>query len=371
MRTASAKARATLCGLPKGGRVVVLHAALASDASPDEQDVLEEIELVSGCLEELGFVPVVLPCTLDLGRLEEDLAGIAPAFVFNLVETLDGDGRLVHLAPALLEHAGYSFTGSPAATILTTSSKLLAKQMMRLARVPTAMWVTSEQVRTVDPDTLPVPAIIKPVWEDASVGIDEDSVVYERSRVATLLEERSAALGTPCFAERYIDGRELNVAILGGPNGPTVLPPAEMVFHDYAPDKPKVMGYRAKWDEASPEYTKTRRTFEFGPSDMKLLRRVRQIVRACWHLFGIKGWARVDMRVDTEGRPWVLEVNANPCISPGAGFLVAAGRAGLDPVAAVARIIGDLNTPRRRRAYTALPAVASEESSLARVAQLP
>jgi D-alanine-D-alanine ligase len=357
----------TLRGFPREGRVVVLHAALSDDACPDEQDVLEEVTTVQECLEALGYTPVVLPCTLDLTQMVADIKGIEPTLVFNLVETLDGDGQLAHLAPAVLEHLGVPFTGSPAAAILSTSGKLLAKQMMRAARVPTPGWLTLDDARS-GKATVPAPAIIKPVWEDASVGIDEDSVVFDESRVIGELERRSTLLGTPCFAEAYIHGRELNVAALAGQGGPFVLPPAEMVFHDFEAGRPRVMGYRAKWDVASPEYQQTRRTFEFSRADTGLLRRVRRLVLACWRLFGLKGWARVDLRVDDAGVPWVLEVNANPCISPGAGFLVAAERAGLDPVTAVAHIIGDLNLPTQRRVPTT--GLLAEEELLDRVAEL-
>ena len=101
------------------------------------------------------------------------------------------------------------------------------------------------------------------------------------------------------------------------------------------------VGYRAKWDEESYEYRHTPRRFDFPESDAPLLERLRQTARACWHLFGLQGWARVDFRVDAEGHPWVLEVNANPCLSPDAGFAAALDRAGIDYGAAMERILAD------------------------------
>ena len=359
MITKILRATGTPLGLPRSGRVAVLHAPVGPDAGPDEQDLLEEIELVSNALISLGWEPVLVPCTLDLAGVGTALADLKPCFVFNLVETLDGDGRLAHLAPALLEHAGLPFTGSPASAILSTSSKLMAKQILRAARVPTASWLTLEEARE-GRGVIPEPAIIKPVWEDASVGIDESSVVWKASHVVGELEHRTATLGTPCFAEAYIDGREFNVAIVAGPHGPRVLPPAEMTFQGFEDGRPKVMGYRAKWDEDADVYDKTCRTFQRGPDDVGLIRRLRRIVRRCWDLFGLKGWARVDLRVNAAGLPLVLEINANPCISPGAGFLAAAAQARLDPVAAVARIVSDLNVPPVRSA--AVLAAATEET---------
>jgi D-alanine-D-alanine ligase len=102
-----------------------------------------------------------------------------------------------------------------------------------------------------------------------------------------------------------------------------------------------MVGYQAKWDERSPEFGRTPRTFEFPPRDAALLADLAAISRRCWSLFGLRGHARVDFRVDEGGVPWVLEVNANPCISSDAGFTAAAARAGLSMRDTVARIVAD------------------------------
>jgi len=170
--------------------------------------------------------------------------------------------------------------------------------------------------------------------------------------------------------EGYIEGREFNLALLGAPGAPKsvgapgapksvgtpgapksvggargqapqVLPPAEIEFVDYPEGKPRVVGYRAKWVDGSFEYGSTRRRFSFPPEDQPLLAALADRARACWDLFELRGYARVDFRVDEAGRPWILEINANPCIAPDAGFLAAAGRAGVSIDEVVARIIAD------------------------------
>jgi D-alanine-D-alanine ligase len=120
-----------------------------------------------------------------------------------------------------------------------------------------------------------------------------------------------------------------------------VLSPAEIVFEAYADAKPRVVGYRAKWDEASFEYHHTPRRFEFEPHDARLLAELKRLALECWTCFGLRGYARVDFRVDGEGRPWVLEVNTNPCLSPDAGFAAALERAGISFQDAIARILAD------------------------------
>jgi D-alanine-D-alanine ligase len=115
----------------KGGKVAILHGAVAPDAAPDEQDVLVEVETVATTLAALGYRPVPLPLGLDLAAAGRRLARLKPDFVFNLVESLEGQGRLIHLAPSLLDSLGLAYTGSGAEAIYLTSNKPLAKRLLR------------------------------------------------------------------------------------------------------------------------------------------------------------------------------------------------------------------------------------------------
>jgi GNAT superfamily N-acetyltransferase len=105
------------------------------------------------------------------------------------------------------------------------------------------------------------------------------------------------------------------------------LPPAEIDFSAFPPAKPRIVGYAAKWETETFESVHTPRRFEFSSGDASLLDRLRALAVDCWRLFGLAGYARVDFRVDAAGQPWILEVNANPCLSPGAGFAAALARA--------------------------------------------
>src|SRR5262249_33644477 len=135
---------------------------------------------------------------------------------------------------------------------------------------------------------------------------------------------------------------------LAGRNGPDVLPPAEIDFSAFPANKPHLVGYRAKWDPASFEYHHTPRRFDFPDSDSPLLERLAELARASWHLFELRGYARVDFRVDRDGWPWVLEINSNPCLSPDAGFAAALERARIPFAHAVQRILNDAATASRR-----------------------
>ncbi|MDQ2696149.1 MAG: D-alanine--D-alanine ligase, partial [Pseudomonadota bacterium] len=181
--------------------------------------------------------------------------------------------------------------------------------------------------------------IVKSVWEHASIGLDDAALVPARD-VAAALARRRGRWGGDWFAERYIDGREFNLALLAGPHGPEVLPAAEIVFQDFPPDMPRIVGYAAKWDADSFACRHTVRTFP-GDADRPLLAAMQELALRCWRLFGLAGYARVDFRVDGAGRPWVLEVNANPCLSPDAGFMASANRAGYGFDDVVRRLVED------------------------------
>lgn len=325
-----------LKGRRSADNLAILYGAVAADAAPDEQDVLVEVETARAALAGLGFSPVILPITLDLEAARRRLMHLGPALVFNLVESIEGQGRLIHLAPALLESLGLPFTGSGADAAYVTSNKPLAKRLMRAAGISTPAWAEGGEA----PD-FAGPYIVKSVWEHASIGIDDSSVVTEAARLPALIGQRQRRHGGDWFVEAYVEGREFNLSLLAGAGGVELLPPAEMCFVGYPPGKPRIVNYAAKWDKGAFEFHATQRRFDFAGEDCDLLTQLEGTAKACWRLFGLRGYARIDCRVDAAGAVQVLEVNINPCLSPDAGFAAAAGRAGLDSGAIVARILDD------------------------------
>lgn len=323
-------------------RVVVLHNALSDRPSRDEEDNRVQLEAVSGALAELGHEVISVPCSLNLTEVRKGLTAAAPDLVFNLVETVDGTGRLIHLAPSLIERFGVPYTGCGLEGVFLTSNKLLAKSLLTRAGLPVPAWTTVGSIRAGHPIP-PGRLIVKSVWEHASIGLDEGSILEPRGsgELLQVLEVRCRDLGGSCFAEVFVDGREFNLSVLQGPSGPKVLPPAEMRFLGFPPGKPKVVDYRAKWDEGSFEYCHTERCFDLAPSDRDLQNELEDLTLRCASLFELRGYARVDFRVDEAGRPWILEVNTNPCISPDAGFTAAAARSGLGYVEMIGAIVGE------------------------------
>jgi D-alanine-D-alanine ligase len=208
-----------------------------------------------------------------------------------------------------------------------------------MAGLPTPDWRTAADDRKFDP-----PYIIKAIGEHGSFGLGDDSVVLSDGDGLTCIQriDREAQrLGRACFAERYVAGREFNLSLLAANNQCEVLPPAEIDFSNMPSGRLPIVGYDAKWTENSAEYRGTPRTFAFSEQDGVLLTRLEKLAEACWTLFGLGGYARVDFRVAAAGDPWILEINANPCLSPDAGFAAAATRASLSFADVVRRILAD------------------------------
>ncbi len=336
-------------------KIAVVHQQVPDDAPADERDVLDEAAAVGAALAAAGHEVRTVACSLNLQALLDHPAVRGADVVFNLVESLAGNGRLIHLPPAALEAAGIPVTGNSAAAQFLTSGKLLAKRMLRAAGIPTAPWVGGED--PAPPGGAAADWIVKSVWEHASVGLDDASVL--RGVTAAEAAGVAAGRGRGWFAERFLDGREFNLALLETASGALrVLPPAELVFVDYPPQKPRIVGYDAKWNEATFECGHTVRRFVDRAAESCLCARLEALARDCWRLFGLAGYARVDFRADAAGEVSVLEVNANPCLAPDGGFAAALQAAGISYGDAVCGLVAAALRQGGRRATSAPPAVA-------------
>ncbi|GIW95871.1 MAG: D-alanine--D-alanine ligase [Pirellulaceae bacterium] len=322
--------------------VVILHQQVPEAGLPGseaEQDVLVQVELVAGVLERLGHAVAKRPCDPDLEELRQELTRRRPGLAFNLVESLAGDDRLAAAAPILLEALRIPYTGAPAAAWLLAADKRIMKRHLTEGGIPTPPWC--DGTLPGEPPEFPGDFVIKTVGQHASWGLTDDCVVHVANEVelAEQLRHVERRIGYPCFAEQYIEGREFNVSLLADRNDVEVLPIAEIVFADYPSGKPRIVGYAAKWQVDSFEYQHTPRRFDLPEEDQPLLEQLARLAQEVWKRFGMRGYARVDFRVDRHGRPWVLEVNPNPCLSPDAGFAAACAQAGLSTTEVIGRIV--------------------------------
>jgi D-alanine-D-alanine ligase-like ATP-grasp enzyme/ribosomal protein S18 acetylase RimI-like enzyme len=300
--------------------IPVIHGAALD--RPDELDTIKAAEGICAALQRQGYDSEVVALSLDLAGLKA-LAARRPACVFNLVEAFDGEAALSSLAPVMLEALGLAFTGARAVPYQQTLLKLPTKERLRAEGIPTADWWRL-------PDTPPAGTrvIVKTLSEHGSLGIDKDSVV-DGAEAAAEINRREAQFGLPFFAEAYIDGREFNIALLETSDGVRVLPIGEIRFDTLPAGRPRIVDYESKWLEDTVGYDNTPRHFGLEQREPQLAARLGALALRCWQAFGLTGYARVDIRLDEAGAPWVLEVNTNPCLEPDAGFATTAGEAGL------------------------------------------
>jgi D-alanine-D-alanine ligase len=318
-------------------RCCILYNQPRDGALPDELDVLDQVDYIEINLNNIGIETYRKGITGNFMNEIAILKEEKPDFVFNLVESINNKGELCYFVPALLNLYSIPYSGNPLEAMFITTSKALTNKVLCEQKINTPAAFFPSQYKMLQAGNR---YIIKPIWEDGSLGITGESVFtftpgYEKK----LLEFDDSHW----IIQDYIDGREFNISVLYSENGPEVMPPAEMVFHNFEIDKPKIVDFKAKWVSGSFEYENTIREFPHEKMNPVLSDKIKEIVLKCWHVFGLKGYARVDMRIDRYENPYVIEVNANPCMSPDSGLVAATNEAGLPITDVLQRIIKDLN----------------------------
>jgi D-alanine-D-alanine ligase len=311
-------------------RVLVLYnEPVLAPSHPDfesEQQVVETVRDVNDILVGAGYAVSQLAVSTNPQLLLEGLRDLRPDVVFNLFEGLPDQGTTEAFVAGLLEWSGVPFTGSPFTTLTMARSKHLCKYLFRGAGLPTPDFMVVESVPVLE-CPLPWPVIVKPAQEDASVGLDQGSVVVNRSalndRVASLLKN----YGSPVLVEEFIDGRELNVSMIEAPKL-RILPVSEVLFTPNGPGYWPIITYDAKWRPGSRDYEATPPQYpaQVEPSLAKTLDKV---ARQAFRLLGCRDYARCDFRIHPSGQPYLLEVNPNPDFSDLAGLAGSLKSAGL------------------------------------------
>jgi D-alanine-D-alanine ligase len=317
-------------------KVLIIHNRLSEHALADEADVLEQVKLVEDSLILLDHEVSVLPVSLDLLKAITEIRQIAPDLIFNLVESFENKGELVYFAPAILDMLKIPYTGTHTVQMFQSASKTLTKEILIRHGIPTPDSFEIKALQRIQPNKK---YILKPRWEEGSLGLDEDAVFQGDD--STFIQRLNRFTQRDYFIEEFVEGREFNCALVATEAGPRVLAVAEIEFIDFPEAKPKILGFKAKWDEDSFEYTNTVRRLDFDDNDNELLFQLGELAKKCWNACDLRGYARVDFRVDRQGNPFVLEVNSNPCISPDSGYFAAVVHAGLSFTEVVALIVED------------------------------
>lgn len=321
-------------------RVVLLQDDLTGMSRADLLENQLMAAQVRAALERLNCQ--VFEQAFGLDRLQE-LAQWFQAnrtdLVFNLVDTVQGSCNQAFKACEFLDQTGIPYTGSDGWAMALTTDKVMAKQMMQNIQIPTPDWYDPASRRGFVINQL---YIIKPVADDGSVNISQQSVARFAAEQELLerLELEQARTGMVHFAERYIEGREFNISIIGQQGEAETLPVAEIQFHDFDSRKLfKILTFDAKWTVDTFEYDQVERRYVDVAQESDLCRVLVGLAKTCWRRFGLRGYARIDFRVDDKGQPWVMEINTNPSISDDCATPAAAQQKGYDYRELIRRII--------------------------------
>jgi D-alanine-D-alanine ligase len=305
-------------------KVVLLYNLLERLQKGEEKDILaegsivEEIGAVQEAVQSLGHQSAVVAIREEILPVIHWLKEVRPDVVFNLCESVYGNSCWEMNIPALLDLFRIPYTGSPPLTLGLCQDKGKVKDILLSQGILTPRYrIFDRGVSPIKGNTFPI--IVKPLLEDGSLGISKESVVFDDEALNRQIRYVTEMYDQPALVEEFVDGRELNVGLLETNGKVGVLPISEIDYSEFPEGIPKICGYEAKWVEESTEYQKSRPVCP-APLEWVVQKRVEHIVLKVFRLFGCRDYARVDIRLDRNGKIYVLEVNPNPDISPNSGM---------------------------------------------------
>lgn len=284
-----------------------------------EDGVLEEIGAVEEALSALGHESFVLAVQKEVFSIIHWLREIDPDVVFNLCESVYGNSCLEMNVPALLELMRLPYTGSPPLTLGLCQDKAKVKDILLSRGIPTPRYKVFERATTRIKSHL-FPVIVKPVHEDGSLGISVQSVVYNEDALIERIDYIIKKYEQAALVEEFVDGREVNVSLVEANGQVKVLPLSEIDYSDFPEGVPRICDYQAKWVTESSQYQRTKPLCP-APLEWVLAKQVEHIATKTFRILGCRDYARVDVRIDREGRIYVIDVNPNPDISPQSGMV--------------------------------------------------
>jgi D-alanine-D-alanine ligase len=295
-----------------------------------EYEILTTTEIISRILRGAGFGVTCLGVGSDPQTLLTGLRGNRPDVVFNLFEGLATKDNTEASVAGLLEWLEIPFTGSPAPALALAHDKVRTKHLLQGAGLPTPGFFLVDQL-PCPPCPLDWPVIVKPALQDASVGIEQGSVVTSREQLSRRVAHVLERYGPPVLVEQFIAGREFHVTLLEegeererererersrgtGATSLCLLPLAEIVFLERDSAYWPIYSYDAKWKTDGREYQMTplRSPVSLEPERTEQLGRM---ARSAFRLVGCRDYARIDVRMTSSGQFFILEVNPNPFIN--------------------------------------------------------
>ncbi|MBK9040211.1 MAG: ATP-grasp domain-containing protein [Bdellovibrionales bacterium] len=289
-------------------------------------------------LVEAGHEVSLLGVRDDTHVIRQTIQSFSPHIIFNLLEEFAGQATFDQHVVSYLEMLGVSYTGCNPRGLIIARSKDLAKKLMRFHRIPTPDFlVFSKSGPHHLPKKLQYPLFVKSLTEEASMGITQDSVVWNEANLRERISYFSEKVDSDVIVESYIDGREFYVGVIGNKRL-QVFPLWELTFKNTSERVPKVATRRVKWD------SRYRKKFGIDTGlaqdlNQSLLIRMQKVAKRTYSALGLSGYARIDMRMDAEGNIYVIEANPNPDIGNGEDFAASAVAYGLSYTILIDKIL--------------------------------
>lgn len=298
---------------------------------------MEEYKILAQELNKLGFETYTLNIKDSITRLLDSLENKKPDVIFNFVEIFRENSLLEMNVVGLYELLGIPYTGAPAMALANCQNKVMAKRLLQSNGIRIPSYFLTKKKLSRYRHSLKYPLLVKPSLEDASVGIENDSIVTNAKDLKERIHYVIKYFDQPVLVEEFIEGRELNLAVLGDKRL-RVLPISEIDFSRMPDHLYNIVSYQAKWD---PHHESYHKTIPKCPAKLpkKVEERAKMIALKAFEVMGCRDYARVDIRLSKDKKLYVLEVNPNPDLTDGAGFMRSAAAAGLPYTQALKRII--------------------------------
>lgn len=302
-----------------------------------ESGFANEIEKIKQSLQNHFTNAETLPIDKNVAEVIKQINLSAPDIIFNFVESVEGVSSYEYCMTGLFELLGYNYTGNEPSTLGNCLNKARTKNILYSYGINTPRYFTISRDDIVSKRNIKLnfPVILKLLNEDASIGISEFSVVTNFNDFKKQLQFLFETYNQTIIVEEFIEGRELNVAILGN----QVLPVSEIIFNGLPSNLPQIVTYDGKWIEGSVYYNYTKPNCP-AKLAIKTKKRIETTALAAYHAMNCRDYARVDIRLNKKNIPYVIEVNPNPDISTDSGFARAAAAAGINHEKLLSTIAG-------------------------------
>ncbi len=283
---------------------------------------------VTSSLEEMGHDVRTLGVKDDLGVIRQAVDEFKPHIAFNLMEAFHEVGVFDTNVVSYLELLRLPYTGCNPRGMLLSRDKALSKKLMAYHRIPVPEWAVFRRGLAIKrPRRLKFPVIVKSLTQEASIGIAQASVVDDDAKLRERVRFIHESVGTDAIAERFVDGRELYVGVMGSERL-HVFPVWEIHFSKMPDGVHRIATDRVKW---SVKYQQKHGIKTAQATDLPngLAERIQKVAKRVYRALEMSGYARMDLRLNTDGQFYVMEANANPQLAFGEDLAESAERAGL------------------------------------------